>query len=243
MAELSYEELKREHRAKVFNAYFGNLAGFLVPVAVLGLTLWVGDVQRRRDIAARNAEAELTRQREREQTRRECLSQMRDTLQLFATRPDEKYAGVTVSLATTFNDVCSRVGVSLPPTMLQAVQKAQADPEAPAAVRASAAQVIASQPLRVFMHIASEDQRGLARKAELRLEQVAVAQASVVVPGIELVAQAPRQTELRYFNAADEATAESLARTLEPLLDQPVQAKRLTVDNVPNRTFELWMAR
>jgi hypothetical protein len=93
------------------------------------------------------------------------------------------------------------------------------------------------------MHIADEGQRAWARERERRIEQTLVGEAPVVVPGIELVSQAPRASELRYANAGDESEARALAQALEPILGGELSVRKIAAANVSPRTFELWISK
>jgi hypothetical protein len=243
---LTPAELRRESRAKVFNSYFGSLSNFLVPVTVVALTAFVGWSQRTQDARTRDNELTISRQSEREGTRRECLSQMRETAKMWTQDAGERraaYEKMVLSVAGSLNEVCGPVGISLPSVLLEEAQRTQADPTASPAAKETASRLISSQPLRLFMQIGRESDRARARVLERMLEQSRVDEAPIVVPGIELVTATPRVHELRYANRSEAETAEKLAQQVSALLNgERVVPKPIAARNVAPRTFELWLA-
>lgn len=98
---------------------------------------------------------------------------------------------------------------------------------------------------RVYIHIATEQQRQQARALETYL-QGQLREAKLVVPGIELKA-GPTTTELRYFKKADRAMAETIlaaitATGLTPALVD-LSANYENSRGIRPLHFELWYGR
>jgi hypothetical protein len=98
----------------------------------------------------------------------------------------------------------------------------------------------ASLAPRVYFHIGAEGQRVVAEQtaAILRAD-------SIGVPGIELRANSPSRTELRYFHASERAEAEGLATTIRGMWLGTV-VKFVpgfeTSTSIRPRHYELWIA-
>lgn len=104
-----------------------------------------------------------------------------------------------------------------------------------------------SGPIRVFLHITSEDQRPMAAKVQADLQTLTLDGREIVVPGIELVT--PRRTgTLRCLKAPDCQWAPKLLRLVNGRLASPgfvLLDLSGTYDKAPNvrpGTIELWFA-
>jgi hypothetical protein len=93
-------------------------------------------------------------------------------------------------------------------------------------------------PPRVYIHVADELQRGPARRLAAQLRRI-----SLLVPGIENVGmQAPRGTEVRYFNDSDRGYADDISRILVDLGETPVQVSKPALA-ARRGTIEVWFRR
>lgn len=101
---------------------------------------------------------------------------------------------------------------------------------------------------RVFIHIASEDQRPTAGRLREAIQQfkAAIDGRLVIAPGVERVAHSPSEIELRYLKAGDGPEATELASQIDGLLSgQMVVVKNFSGPydanpKVKRRTYELW---
>lgn len=103
---------------------------------------------------------------------------------------------------------------------------------------------------RIFIQIASEDQRKAANDLRSRLQQMAAPSDGrlVIAPGVQLVPRQPplKQVELRYLKRADQAEADYLKAQLETLLVGTtvilanLSPKYDAKPDVKRRTYELW---
>lgn len=101
---------------------------------------------------------------------------------------------------------------------------------------------------RIFIQIASEDQRKAAEDLRSALQQMTASDGRLVTaPGVQLVQRQPPLThvELRYLKRADQAEALDLKKKLDALLGTSVDPKDLSSrydakPEVKRRTYELW---
>jgi hypothetical protein len=106
-------------------------------------------------------------------------------------------------------------------------------------VSSQAQTTLAALPVRVYIHIRSEDQRKPAQKVAAALQAK-----GFLVPGIELVNVGPKESELRYFQGSNKDDTDSLIADLQTLrLDvSPVDLSE-RYKNSPGirpRHYELW---
>lgn len=249
---LSVPELQAESKAKIFNAYYGSLSSFLIPLLVVLISISAALFQRAQDKAARQNDRDIAAAQQAAETKRKCLDELRDTAGMLTNNAGARaaaYDAAIIAVAEGLNSVCGPVGVGLPAPLLASLKSVSADAEAAPATRTAAKEVIAEAAAlrsaaspRVFFHIGAEDQRPAARTLELKLEALRVAGSPIIVPGIEKVANVPRQSELRYANAADAEQAQQLAALLGAL-GVFVQVKRIEATNVAPHSFEVWLKR
>lgn len=122
---------------------------------------------------------------------------------------------------------------------------AKLDTPFPASIIPPLDSVIGSQ---VYIHIADESQRAMARRIERLIERSTFQGRPVLVPGIELVRTSPRRAELRCFRVADcKGYGERLVELLDPLLQDPVVLADLSASygataQIRPRQYELWLA-
>jgi hypothetical protein len=121
-------------------------------------------------------------------------------------------------------------------------------PSAPRSISQTASDALGGLVPRVFIQIATDDQRPAANAVRNALQRMtAVDGRLVVAPGVERVArQAPlAHVELRYLKRADQAEAADLKKKLDALLGTSVDlvdvsAKYDAKPEVKQRTYELW---
>lgn len=100
---------------------------------------------------------------------------------------------------------------------------------------------IENLPARIYFHIQNEAQRERASSIAKQLAQ----NASVIVPGVQKVEQAPNSNEIRYFKLAEAVEAEGLAKALKEL---GFDARTKYVPGYESsqklrpRHYELWMS-
>ncbi|WP_343596907.1 hypothetical protein [Pseudomonas sp.] len=93
---------------------------------------------------------------------------------------------------------------------------------------------------RVYIHISSESQRSAADKTAVVLRSDAVA-----VPGVELRANTPRKTEVRYFKLSERAEAEGLASAIRINWPDTITKYIAGFENstaIRPRHYELWIS-
>lgn len=101
---------------------------------------------------------------------------------------------------------------------------------------------------RIFIQIASEDQRKAANDLRGALQLMTASDGRLVIaPGVQLVPRQPplKQVELRYLKRADQPEALELKKKLDALLGTTVDPKDLSSKydakpEVKRRTYELW---
>lgn len=95
-------------------------------------------------------------------------------------------------------------------------------------------------PARIYFQIQDESQRAVAKKLATDIST-----SDIVIPGIELVANGPLHTELRYFRTADRADAEKFTQLMaasEQIKVTPKYVKGFAnSEGIRSRHFELWM--
>lgn len=109
-----------------------------------------------------------------------------------------------------------------------------------AAAKAEASTALSSLPIRVFLHIASEAQRGKAKDVIAVLQQ-----RGYVTPGIENVsgkAVIPKNTNVRYFNDEDKPTANAIVTILKEKGISNAYAYRVPRFKVSPGSFEVWFS-
>ena len=102
-------------------------------------------------------------------------------------------------------------------------------------------------PPRIYIHIADESQRLAASLLERQLERQNIGDVDIVVPGIQLVKQAPGANQLRCFGAKEcSSDGLRLVSLINQSLAAPVKLTELPPPKDPNsiraRHFELWFA-
>lgn len=102
-------------------------------------------------------------------------------------------------------------------------------------------------PPRIYIHIADESQRQAASLLERQLERQNIGDVDIVVPGIQLVKEAPRANQLRCFGTNEcSSDGSRLVSLINRSLDVPVQLAEFPPPKDPNsiraRHFELWFA-
>ncbi|WP_419735937.1 hypothetical protein [Pseudomonas sp. COR18] len=93
---------------------------------------------------------------------------------------------------------------------------------------------------RVYIHISSEAQRSAAEQTAVALRSDAVA-----VPGVELRANTPRKTEIRYFMLSERAEAEGLASAIRMNWPDTIIQYVAGFENstaIRPRHYELWIS-
>lgn len=102
-------------------------------------------------------------------------------------------------------------------------------------------------PARLFIHIATEDQRSVARDLELHLRENALISGPIVVPGIELIGRFTGRSAVRCFRDAECASeGRALVDLLNQLLVTPsvrledLSARFEYATDIRPRTYELW---
>lgn len=95
-------------------------------------------------------------------------------------------------------------------------------------------------PPTIFIQISDPQQRGLARQIQSKLEEN-----KYLVPGIENVAKAPTNNELRYFHRIEEADARNAVELVRPLVGniRPRYVKGYEDSTlIKPKQFEIWLA-
>jgi len=242
---------RNEVRAKIAAAY----GGLLVPVAIVGATLWFN-----------HSNAQIA-------ARQKCIDQSLEIVRTYSaqtvspTRGDERrrFVAMLATLGDLTVQSCRRARLDIPPfvsaTLRQAEREAAGTPAAAVlggvAERAeeqsgeeapSAAQTLApSQPgaIRLFIHISEESQREAAQRLELALEAAQLGGSAIVVPGIELV-PGGGDNSLRCLKRADCRRAEALTGLIGRTLSAPavtprdLSARYERDRGVAAGTYELW---
>lgn len=209
-ARLKEEQAKlREHelrtkveRTRVYRWGFG-ISSVLLLLALF--STW--SAERAGRIAAREkANAELAAQ---------DLQKALDSADARRIRAEESLATIRKDL----DEIKSAVGgTNDDDAIKQRVARAQSSISQQVAVLTNVAQLAP----RVYIHIAQDSQRAAARELELRIEAAQLGEATIVVPGIQLVDSAPQYSLLRCFVAAEcKQYGQQLLGIVNGALDSP----------------------
>jgi hypothetical protein len=109
-----------------------------------------------------------------------------------------------------------------------------------ATAKADASAALSTIPAQVYVQIASESQREKAKEVVAALQQ-----RGYVTPGIENVAgkaDSPKNTNVRYFNDEDKATAEAIAAILKEKGIATAYAYRVAQFKVKPGSLEVWFS-
>lgn len=216
----------------------GMIGGILVPVAIGGVGYLLAESEKAASVQALHAER---------------LTGFID--HLASSNPKQQQIAIEIAnhLAST-----NQLPAEIVPTLTRiANQSSNAELAAGAAATALiaagqdavSARVVqtafTNSPPRVYIHIATEQQRQQARDLEVYLEEH-LRDAKLVVPGIELKA-GPAATELRYFKQADKATAEAILSAIKAAGLTPglvdLSANYENSKGIRPQHFELWFGR
>jgi hypothetical protein len=109
-------------------------------------------------------------------------------------------------------------------------------------------QTAAWMPPRIYIHIADESQRQAASLLERQLERQNIGDVDIMVPGIQLVRQAPSANQLRCFGTNEcSADGSRLVSLINQSLEIPVKLAEFPPPKDPSsiraRHFELWFAQ
>lgn len=108
------------------------------------------------------------------------------------------------------------------------------------AAKADASAALSMLPAQVYVQIASESQRDKAKEVVAALQQ-----RGYVTPGIENVAgkaDSPKNTNVRYFNDGDKATAEAIVAVLKEKGIATAYAYRVAQFKVKPGSLEVWFS-
>ncbi len=223
------ESITRWQKADVISKY---LVGILIPIALFCAGQTIANAQREESTRAvqldrvRNILPLLGSEKERERLLAvACISYWGKTHDA----PDELVAAL-LNLAT--NDVSENVSTAA----TKVVADVAKDTQSPLSIDAQ--KIFGEIPTRVFVHVAHDEQRALVARTQPDLAQI-----GTVANEVELVPDAPKQTEVRYFRPEDRQKADE---AVEALKKQNVKAEVVDLSNryrAPPKTIEVWMGR
>jgi hypothetical protein len=160
-----------------------------------------------------------------------------------------------IDIPNDIMNMATDVAKSLPSTARQTVSTATDEVQQPAPAAASQQEAISqigSEALgglvpRLFIHIASDDQRQAAETLRRAVQALRLKDGrSIIVPGVQRVAHPTNNIQLRYLKKLDEPEAAEIALRLTGLLGVELKPQDFSRDfdsrqDVKRHTYELWL--